>query len=181
MLVKNRIKVRGFVASVGFVTARMDYLVVAPESTKGLVETQRFVRAGSLSWPLLELIKLRVSQMNGCAYCLALHAARARKAGVPLSQQDTLAAWRQSTAFSPREQAALEWAEALTFVAEGHVPDSAWELVRAQFSEREIVELSMAVVDINSYNRLEIAFRRPPEFDHSAPPSAPPPAPASSS
>ncbi len=144
---------------------RLDPRAVAPESTRGLVELARFARSGSLPPTLLELVKVRASQINGCAYCLALHAVRARKLNVPQRQLDTLDAWRESTGFSDRERAALEWTEAVTLVAETHVPEPAWEAVKSHFSEREIVDLTIAIVEINSWNRLMVAFRRPPEFE----------------
>jgi AhpD family alkylhydroperoxidase len=158
-------------------TARIEYDVVAPESTKGLAELARYSRAGTLGAPLLELVKVRSSQINGCAYCLDVHLRRARRAGVPEAQIDTLAGWDNSPAFSERERAALAWTESLTNVAAGHVPDGVWERLRAQFSEKEIVELSIAVVEINAWNRLMIAFRTPPTFGVRANPTPAPPAP----
>ena len=143
---------------------RLDYLRASPEATKGLVEMARFERAGSLPVSLIELAKVRASQINGCAYCLALHAPRARRSGVTQNQLDTLEAWRESPVFSAKERAALEWTEALTQVSEGHVPDTVWDAVRPHFTDAELVELSIVVVDINSWNRLQIAFRRTPEF-----------------
>ncbi|MCI4353550.1 MAG: carboxymuconolactone decarboxylase family protein [Thermoplasmata archaeon] len=144
--------------------ARIDYEVVAPDATKGLAELVRFVRSGILPQPLLELVMLRASQMNGCAYCLDLHFRRARRAQVPQAQLDTLDAWTESPAFSDRERAALAWTESLTRIAPDHAPDAVWEQVRSQFSEREVVELSIAIVEINSWNRLMIGFRTPPTF-----------------
>ncbi len=144
--------------------ARIQYDVVAPDSTKGLTELVRFVRSGTLPPPLLELVMLRASQINACAYCLDLHFRRARRAGVPESQLDTLAAWTESPSFSERERAALTWTESLTLVSSDHVPDSTWDAVRTHFTEREVVELSIAIVEINAWNRLMIAFRTPPTF-----------------
>jgi len=145
-------------------SARIEYEVVAPESTKGLTELARFVRSGTLPAPLVELVKVRASQINGCAYCLDVHYRRARRAGVPQPQLDMLAGWTNSPVFSEKERAALSWTESLTQVSLDHVPDSAWDRVKAQFSEREIVDLSIAIVEINSWNRLMIAFRTPPAF-----------------
>lgn len=154
--------------------ARIDYVAVSPESTKGLVELARYVRAGTLPLRLVELVKLRVSQINECAYCLDLHYRRARRAGVPEAQLDTLAAWTESPAFSAQERAALAWTESLTRVSVDHVPDAVWERVKSQFSEREIVDLSIVVVDINAWNRLMVGFRTPPTFG--PPPTATAPA-----
>lgn len=146
-------------------SARLDYQELAPESTKGLVEIARWVRSGSLDPGLVELVKLRCSQLNGCAYCLDIHAQRARRFKVSEEQLDTIAGWPESTAFNEKEKAALAWSEALTLVERDRVPDAVWERVRRHFSEREIVELSLAIVEINAWNRLQVAFRRPPEFE----------------
>lgn len=145
-------------------SARIEYDAVAPESTKGLTELARFVRGGSLPPQLVELVFLRASQINGCAYCLDVHYRRARRAGVSQAQLDTLPAWDISPAFSERERAALQWTESLTRVYQDHVPDGVWDVVKAQFTEREIVDLSIAIVEINSWNRLMTAFRTPPTF-----------------
>jgi AhpD family alkylhydroperoxidase len=145
-------------------SARIEYQVVAPDSTKGLDELARFVRSGSLPSTLIELVMIRASQINGCAYCLDVHYRRARRAGVPQPQLDTLSAWTVSPVFSERERAALAWTESLTLMFRDHVPDSAWEGVKAQFSEREVVDLSIAIVEINAWNRLMTAFRTPPTF-----------------
>ena len=154
-------------------SARIDYEAVAPESTHGLTEILRFVRSGSLPPTLIELVMVRASQINGCAYCLDIHSRRARRAGVPERQLDTLEAWGESPVFSEKERAALAWAESLTLVNVDHVPDEVWTLVRSQFTEREIIELSMAIVDINSWNRLMIAYRTPPTFGAAGKPAKP--------
>jgi AhpD family alkylhydroperoxidase len=158
-------------------TARIEYDVVAPDSTKGLTELTRFVRGGTLPPTLIELVKLWASQLNGCAYCLDIHSRRARRVGVPQAQLDTLPAWEESPAFSEKERAALAWTESLTQVWRDHVPDSVWDRVKAQFSDREIVDLSIAIVEINSWNRLMTAFRTPPTFGTTSKPSTEAPAP----
>ena len=145
-------------------SARIDYQTVAPGSTQGLEELARFVRSGTLPPALLELVMIRASQINGCAYCLDVHYRRARRAGIPQSQLDTLPAWAESPAFSEKERAALAWTESLTLMFRDHVPDSSWDRVKTQFSEREVVDLSIAIVEINSWNRLMTAFRTPPTF-----------------
>lgn len=144
--------------------SRIEYQTVSPDATQGLTELARYVRGGVLPPRLVELVKLRASQINGCAYCLDLHYRRARRAGVPEAQLDTLAAWAESTVFSEQEQAALAWTESLTLVTVDHVPDPVWSRLRAAFSEREIVDLSIAIADINAWNRLMIAFRTPPTY-----------------
>lgn len=144
--------------------ARIEYDVVAPDSTKGLTELQRFVREGTLPPLLVELVMVRASQINGCAYCLDIHSRRARRFGASPAQLDTLPAWNYSPAFSERERAALAWTESLTQVSVDHVPDPIWDQVKSEFSEREIVDLSIAIVEINAWNRLMTAFRTPPTF-----------------
>ncbi|MDC7784910.1 carboxymuconolactone decarboxylase family protein [Rhodoplanes sp. TEM] len=112
-----------------------------------------------LDHTLLELIKTRVSQINGCAFCLHMHSADALKAGESVARLLLLDAWEESALYTPRERAALAWAEALTRVADTHAPDAAWEEVRAHFSEDEVIALSIAVGMINAWNRLAIGFR----------------------
>jgi AhpD family alkylhydroperoxidase len=153
-------------------SARIEYDSVAPDSTKGLTELARFVRGGTLPPPLVELVMLRASQINGCAYCLDVHYRRARRVSVPQAQLDTLPAWDVSPAFSERERAALAWTESLTMMWRDHVPDSVWDRVKSQFSDREIVDLSIAIVEINSWNRLMTAFRTPPTFGTPSKPSS---------
>lgn len=108
---------------------------------------------------LLELVKTRVSQINGCAFCLHMHSADALKAGESVARLVLLDAWEESALYTPRERAALAWAEALTRVADTHAPDAAWEAVQAQFSEDEAIALSIAIGMINTWNRLAIGFR----------------------
>jgi AhpD family alkylhydroperoxidase len=111
---------------------------------------------------LLELIYFRVSQINGCAYCLDMHSKDLRAAGETEQRLYVLEAWRESPFYTERERAALAWAEAVTFVREGHVPDEVYEQARAQFGEDELANLTLAVVAINGWNRLNIAFRTEP-------------------
>lgn len=108
---------------------------------------------------LLELVKQRASQMNGCAFCLHMHGADARRAGERPERLDVLAAWRETHCFTPREQAALLWTEALTAIADDHVPDAVYAEVRRAFSEAELAALTAAVIAINGWNRIAIAFR----------------------
>lgn len=127
---------------------------------RALMALHDYVEACGLEASLVELVYVRVSQVNGCAYCLAMHTALARDHGVDALRLDTLAAWRESTAFSEREKAALAWAEAVTDVARG-VPDAAYSHARTQFSLNEIADLTWAVVGINAWNRAMTAFRVP--------------------
>lgn len=113
----------------------------------------------SLEKPLLELVRMRVSQINGCAFCLDMHSKDARAAGESEQRLYVLDAWREAPFYSERERAALAWAEALTLVANGHAPDAVYEETRRVFSERQLVELTLAIVAINSWNRFSIGFR----------------------
>ena len=112
-----------------------------------------------LEHSLLRLVEIRASQINGCAYCLDMHTKDARGAGETEQRIYTLDAWRETPFFTDRERAALEWTEAVTLVAETGVPDDVFERVRQQFSEEELVELTFAVIVINSWNRLNVSFR----------------------
>lgn len=114
-----------------------------------------------LERPLFELVKIRASQINGCAYCIDMHTKDARAAGETEQRIYALSAWREAPFFTDRERAALEWTEALTRVAETHVPDEIYERVSAQFGEADLVALTFAVVVINSWNRLAISLRPP--------------------
>jgi AhpD family alkylhydroperoxidase len=111
---------------------------------------------------LLHLLKFRVSQINGCAYCLDMHSKDLRAGGETEQRLYLLDAWRESPFYTERERAALAWAEALTLLTEGHVPDEVYEQARAQFSEEELVNLTLAVVTINGWNRFNVAFRTTP-------------------
>ena len=112
-----------------------------------------------LEHSLLRLVEVRASQINGCAYCLDMHTKDARAAGETEQRIYTLDAWRETPFFTDRERAALEWTEVVTLVAETRVPDDVFERVRQQFSEEELVELTFAVIVINSWNRLNVSFR----------------------
>jgi AhpD family alkylhydroperoxidase len=116
---------------------------------------------GGLERPLLELVKIRASQINGCAYCIDMHTKDARLLGETEQRIYALSAWRETPFFSERERAGLEWAEAVTLVGETHVPDEIFERVRRHFDEQELVALTFAVVVINSWNRLAVSFRVP--------------------
>jgi AhpD family alkylhydroperoxidase len=122
-----------------------------------------FVRKSSKLEPsLIELVKMRTSQINGCAFCLDMHSKDARAAGETEQRLYALNAWSETPFFTDRERAALAWTEAVTLVADGHVPDAVYEEAMQQFSEEELVNLTMAVVTINGWNRLSIAFRAVP-------------------
>lgn len=138
---------------------RFDYYKAAPEVVRAQLELSNFSQACGLAHGLLELVKIRVSQINGCAFCLEMHTREARAGGEGEVRLHLLAAWRESPLYNERERAALAWAEALTLVSETHVPDDVYEQARAQFSEKELVQLTLAVAVINSWNRFAVAFR----------------------
>jgi AhpD family alkylhydroperoxidase len=120
------------------------------------------IARGSIERPLIELVKMRASQINGCAYCLDMHSKDARAGGESEQRLYTLDAWRETPFFSPRERAALAWTETLTPVAATHVPDAEYEAARAGFSEQTLVDLTLAIVTINAWNRIAIGFRSAP-------------------
>jgi len=142
--------------------ARMDFRKASPKGAQAIADLHTFVRACGLEHTLLELVKLRASQINGCAHCIDMHTKELRAAGEPEQRLYLLNAWRESPFYSDRERAALAWTEALTLVTEGHVPDEVYATARAQFSEEELANLTIAIVAINGANRLNIAFRTVP-------------------
>ncbi len=138
---------------------RFDFTKASPGAYRALAGLERFLATSELDRGLLDLVRLRASQMNGCAYCIDMHWKDARAGGEGEQRLYGLDAWRESPYYSDRERAALEWCEALTFVADGHVPDDVYEAVRPHFSERELAELTLAIIAINGWNRLAIATR----------------------
>lgn len=139
---------------------RLDYNALAPGGTKAMLGLEAYVRNHSgLDHKLLELIKIRASQINGCAYCIDMHTKDARAGGESEQRIYLLNAWRESPFYSDRERAALAWTEAVTLVSQGQVPDSVYEEVKKSFSDEEIANLTFAIVTINSWNRLAIATR----------------------
>jgi AhpD family alkylhydroperoxidase len=142
---------------------RIDYAkLLGSGAVKAMWGIEHHLKGSGLERPLQELIKTRVSQMNGCAYCLDMHTKDARAAGETEQRLYALNAWRETPFFSDRERAALEWAEALTMIFDNHAPDDLWERVRKHFSEDEMIDLSLAIAQINAWNRLSISFRSVP-------------------
>jgi AhpD family alkylhydroperoxidase len=144
------------------VKPRADYFRASPKAGQAMLALQAFVNDSGLEHPLLELVKMRASQINGCAYCLDMHSKDARAAGETEQRLYLLDAWRETDLYSARERAALAWTEAVTLVADTHVPDDVYAQAREQFSEEELTKLTVAVVAINGWNRLAIAFRAEP-------------------
>src|ERR1700733_2204931 len=141
---------------------RIDLRKTAPGAIQAMLGLQNYVNTSGLPPTLLELVKIRASQINACAYCLDMHSQDARANGESEQRIYALNAWRETPFFNNRERAALAWTESLTLLTQGHVPDAVFEEVRRHFSDEEIVNLSMAVVAINSWNRLLTAFRAVP-------------------
>ena len=138
---------------------RLNIGSVSPAAYRAMLGLEKFIHESSIEPKLAHLLKMRASQINGCAYCLDMHSKDARALGETEQRLYGLDAWREAPYYTDRERAALEWIEALTLVREGHVADDVYERVRQQFSERELVDLSILAVAINGWNRLAIAFR----------------------
>jgi AhpD family alkylhydroperoxidase len=142
---------------------RIDYQKAAPAGAQAaMLGMETYIRKSGIEHGLLELIKTRASQLNGCAFCIDMHTKDARAMGESEQRLYALSSWRETPFFTERERAALEWTEALTLISQNHVPDDVFERVRAQFSETELVNLTMAVVTINGWNRIAISFRAVP-------------------
>lgn len=142
--------------------ARLDYARASPAGYRAYLALNRFVEESGLEHSLLELVKIRASQLNGCAFCLDMHTIDARAAGETEQRLYLLDAWREAPFYSPRERAALGWTEAVTRVGEAGVPDELYDETRRHFTEEELVNLTWAVVTINGWNRVAIAFRAQP-------------------
>jgi AhpD family alkylhydroperoxidase len=140
-------------------TSRIDFHHMSPRAVQAMLGLQKYVDNSALEHSLVELVKMRASQINGCVYCLDMHSKDARAAGETEQRLYLLDAWREAPFYSERERAALEWTEAVTRVSEDHVPDDVFGSVRAHFSEDELIDLTMAAVAINSWNRVCISFR----------------------
>ena len=141
--------------------SRTDFYTASPDAMKAMLALEAAVGKLSIELPLLELIRLRVSQINGCAFCLDMHTADARKGGETERRLYTLSAWRETPFFTPRERAALAWAEAVTLLKDQEVGDAQYHAAREHFDDKALVDLTLAIVAINGWNRLSIAFRTP--------------------
>ena len=139
--------------------SRMNFYQAAPDTMKALEAVEAQIKASGLEKSLIELVKIRASQINGCAFCINMHTTDARKQGETEQRLYLLNAWRESPLYTDRERAALAWTEAVTLIAETHAPDDIYEEVRAQFSEAETVNLTMLIGAINAWNRIAISFR----------------------
>ena len=139
--------------------SRIDFRKVSPAAIKTMYDMESYLARSSIERPLLLLVKMRASQINGCAYCIDMHSKAARNEGETEQRLYALDAWRETPFFSERERAALAWTESLTLIAQTRAPDEDYSGARAQFSEAELVDLTLAVVAINAWNRISIGFR----------------------
>lgn len=142
--------------------ARLDYEIIAPEGYKALLALNTYTKHCELEPILKELVRMRASQINGCTYCMDMHSKDALAQGEEGVRLFTLSAWRETPFFSEREQAALMWTEEITLIGETHARDEVYEKVREQFSEKEIVDLTLVIIMMNSWNRMCVAFRDVP-------------------
>jgi len=141
---------------------RFNYAKLSPGAVKAMHDMERYLHGCGLEEPLLHMIKLRASQINGCAYCLDMHWKDARALGETEQRLYSLDAWRECPYYTDRERAALAWTEALTQITQGHAPDAVYNQARAHFSEKELSDLTFAIMTINAWNRLVIASRVEP-------------------
>jgi AhpD family alkylhydroperoxidase len=146
----------------GFVESRFNFMKAAPGAYGAMLGLEKYLQECGLEQPLLHLIKLRASQINGCAFCLDMHWKDLLAIGEKEQRMYSLDAWRECPYYSERERAALAWTEAVTLITEGHVPDAVYAEARAQFGEKEICDLTLAVAAINAWNRLAISSRTVP-------------------
>ncbi|MDR5728282.1 MAG: carboxymuconolactone decarboxylase family protein [Terriglobia bacterium] len=141
---------------------RLEYAKASPEVAKAMIQLESVVRRSGVDPRLLELIKIRASQINGCAYCIDMHTKDARAKGETEQRIYALNAWRETPFFSDKERAALAWTEAITNIQTGHAPDAVYGELSRNFSEGEMVNLTLAITTINAWNRIAIAFRSVP-------------------
>lgn len=141
---------------------RFDYQKAAPAAIRTMFQMERYLKESSIELPLRELVKLRASQLNGCAYCIDMHSKDARAAGETEQRLYALSAWRETPFYTERERAALAWTEANTLIADHEIDDELYEAARAHFSEVELVDLTLAIIAINGWNRIAISFKAEP-------------------
>ena len=141
---------------------RLAYWTAAPDAVAALRGVSKYVKESGLDVKLIDLVWLRISQINGCAYCCDMHAQDLRKSGETEQRLDCLAAWREAPFFSAKERAALAWAESLTHIADTRAPDSDFQAVRGQFSDKELADLTFAIALMNAWNRVAVGFGQGP-------------------
>lgn len=133
-----------------------------PGAIQAIFGLEKYVNSSGLEKPLLELVKLRASQINGCAYCVDMHTSDAKKEGESDRRLHAVVVWRETPFFTPRERAALAWTEAVTLLSETHAPDELYNELLTCFNEKEVIDLTMAIITINSWNRMAVSFRKSP-------------------
>jgi AhpD family alkylhydroperoxidase len=141
---------------------RINYTKLAPTAIQSMYRLQKYVEDSGLEHSLIELIKIRASQINGCAFCIDMHTLDARAMGETEQRLYLLSAWREAPFYTERERAALAWTETVTLISESHASDEDYDAALSQFSEQELVDLTMAIIAINGWNRLGISFRPQP-------------------
>ncbi|MFI8221637.1 carboxymuconolactone decarboxylase family protein [Pseudomonas sp. NPDC085632] len=144
--------------------ARLDYYAASPKAMKAMMAMEALSNDLSLEPTLLNLVKVFASQLNGCAFCTDMHTIDARRSGETDRRLYALVVWRDSLFFSHRERAALAWTEAVTLLPQSHVPDDIWEQLKGQFNETEMVDLTVVIATINSWNRLAVSFQQKPSL-----------------
>lgn len=142
--------------------SRIEYGRISPAGISRMRDLENYVRQCGLETSLLELVRLRASQVNGCAYCVDMHTKDARAEGETEQRLYAVSVWEETPFFSERERAALAWTEAVTRVGQSHVPDALYQSVRLHFAEKELVDLTLAIIAINGWNRLAVSFRAVP-------------------
>lgn len=145
-------------------SSRIDYYKISPDVIKAMIELENVVNKSGLERSLLDLVKLRASQINGCAFCVDTHCADARKNGESERRLYAVAVWRETPFFTDRERAALAWTEAVTLLSDNHAPDELYQEVLKYFNEKETVDLTFAIITINGWNRLAVSFRKLPKI-----------------
>lgn len=141
-------------------TERLDAFAVVPAAFQPFHAVEKSIKESGLEYSLIELVKLRASQINGCAFCIHMHTADARAAGETEERLHLVAAWWESPLYTPRERAALAWTESLTLIAERRAPDAVYDALKAEFTEPEIVWLTLLITTINMWNRMAVGFRK---------------------
>lgn len=160
-------------------TRRIEWARAAPGASRAMFAVQQYVETSGLEHELVELVKLRASYLNGCAYCVDMHTKDARAAGETEQRLYAIPVWRETPFYTPRERAALAWTDAVTELGRAGVPDDLFEQVRAHLGDAELVNLTLAVIAINGWNRLNVAFRtvpgsyQPPQGARAGSPSQP--------
>ncbi|MFT4114913.1 carboxymuconolactone decarboxylase family protein [Silvibacterium sp.] len=142
--------------------SRLDYAKASPEAVQAMYGLERVIRNSGLDTTLLELVKTRASQLNGCAFCIDMHTKDARAHGETEQRLYGLSAWRETPFYTEQERAALAWTETLTNIQQGHAPDAAFEEVKQHFNEKDLTNLTIAITTINAWNRIAIGFRMEP-------------------